>query len=138
MSLKKKKTTSVATQDAIAELFTKLETEKCDPITELARLAMEDTTPLSDRINILKDLAGYTAPKRRAIDVTFQEDTSLVVKIIKYTKDTKGQVKGMLKEPDKNPDIESSEISDTLTKQTLPGETVEPVVDEGLTVRATG
>lgn len=97
MALKKKKSISVSTQDAIAELFGKLHDVGCDPIRQLAELAVDPTIPLSDRISILKDLAQYTAPKRRAVDVTASNDAGVVVKIIKYSKDTVGQVQKMMK-----------------------------------------
>ena len=97
MALKKKKSISVSTQDAIAELFNKLRDADCDPIAELATLAMDPVTPLSDRISILKDLAQYTAPKRRAVDVTTTNDAGVTVKIVKYSKDVVGQTAKMMK-----------------------------------------
>jgi hypothetical protein len=86
MSLKKLNSTPVSTKDAIAELFMKLESEGCDPVTELARMAMDPLTPLEQRVSILKDLAGYTAPKRRAVDVVNHNEDGITVKIIKYSK----------------------------------------------------
>ena len=97
MAIKKQKKVSVSTRDAVAELFNKLEEQGCDPIKELATLAMDPVTPLSDRISILKDLAQYTAPKRRAVDITTPgNEDGITVKIVKYTKDAKGQALKMM------------------------------------------
>lgn len=99
MALRKKAKSTVGAREALAELFNKLTVAGCDPIKELAELAMDATTPLHDRIAILKELAQYTAPKRRAIDLmdgSGNED-GLVVKIVKYSKDTKGQAEKMMK-----------------------------------------
>jgi hypothetical protein len=97
MAIRKKNKVSVSTQDAVAELFEKLHTAGCDPIKELAQFAMDVTTPLDTRISILKDLAQYTAPKRRAVDINPGSDDGITVKIIKYTKDTVGQTSKMMK-----------------------------------------
>lgn len=97
MALKKSKArVSVSTQEAIAELFNKLADAGCDPIAELAALAMDSNTPLSDRISIMKDLAQYTAPKRRAVDISTNSEEGVTVNIIKYTKDTTGQLRSMM------------------------------------------
>jgi hypothetical protein len=96
MSIKKKAKTSVSTLDAISELFNKLTDAVCDPISELATLAMDPTTPLSDRITIFKELAQYTAPKRRAVDISSGNNDAFTIKIVKYSKDTVGQVRKML------------------------------------------
>lgn len=86
MALKKRKTTPVSTQQAIAELFNKLEEANCDPIAELAAYAMSTTTPIEMRVSILKDLAQYTAPKRRSVDVVQQSNEGVKVTIVKYAK----------------------------------------------------
>ena len=100
----KKNPTSVSAQEALAELFIKLKDLSCDPIKELATFAMDPVTPLHDRILILKELAQYTAPKRRAVDIVADgSDDGLVVKIVKYTKDTKGQAEKMM-----NPNVVSA------------------------------
>lgn len=118
MALKKGKTkVSVSTQEAIAELFNKLDAAGCDPIAELATLAMDHNTPLSDRISIMKDLAQYTAPKRRAVDISTSSEEGVTVKIVKYTKDPIGQVRKMMdpevlkQELDKvNPEEEAEQV----------------------------
>lgn len=103
MALKRLKTgASVSTKEAIAEVFNKLEAEGCDPITEMARLAMDDDTPLEKRIIILKELAAYVAPKRRAVEFTGDDDQEGVkVTIVKYTKDITGEVGRMLSDEGK-------------------------------------
>lgn len=118
MALKKQKAKiSVGTQEAIAELFNKLNDAGCDPIAELAALAMDPNTPLSDRISIMKDLAQYTAPKRRAVDISTSSEEGITVKIVKYTKDPVGQVRKMMdpevlkQELDKvNPEEEAEQV----------------------------
>lgn len=80
---------SISTQESVAEVFNKLEDEKCDPITELARIAMAELTPLSDKISILKELAQYTAPKRKAVDVTTSSPEGIVVTIKNFSNDPK-------------------------------------------------
>jgi hypothetical protein len=118
MALKKGKAkVSVSTQEAIAELFNKLDEAGCDPIAELATLAMDPNTPLSDRISIMKDLAQYTAPKRRAVDISTSSEEGITVKIVKYTKDPVGQVRKMMdpevlkQELDKvNPEEEAEQV----------------------------
>ena len=118
MALKKGKAkVSVSTQEAIAELFNKLNDAGCDPIAELAALAMDPNTPLSDRISIMKDLAQYTAPKRRAVDISTSSEEGITVKIVKYTKDPVGQVRKMMdpevlkQELDKvNPEEEAEQV----------------------------
>ena len=86
MALKKRKSTPVSTQHAIEELFNKLTEAGCDPIAELAKYSMDTSVPLETRVNILKDLAQYTAPKRRAVDVTTKSEEGIKVNIIKYNK----------------------------------------------------
>jgi hypothetical protein len=85
----KKTKTGVSAKAASAEVFAKLEAAGCDPIAVLAELATDPNVPLDLRVNILKDLAGYTAPKRRAIDVNTTTEDGLVVKIVKYSSGTK-------------------------------------------------
>lgn len=92
----RKSKTSVNTREALAEVFQKLAAKDCDPIAELADLAMSVNTPLDTRVGILKELAHYTAPKRRAVDVTASGSEGIVVKIIKYSRDTVGQCEKMM------------------------------------------
>jgi hypothetical protein len=40
----------------------------CDPIAGMARIAMDSTTPVDVRARMFAELAGYVAPKRRAIE----------------------------------------------------------------------
>ena len=42
----------------------------CDPITAMALLALEDTTPLEIRVKLYCELAQYVAPKRKAVEHT--------------------------------------------------------------------
>lgn len=94
---KKKKKTTVSAREAANEVFLKLHNESCDPITELARIAMDTTNPLSLRVSILRELAQYTAAKRRAIDINpGADDGSVTIKIVKFSKDTSARVLGMM------------------------------------------
>ena len=40
----------------------------CDPIEGMARIAMDMTTPVEVRARMFAELAGYVAPKRKAIE----------------------------------------------------------------------
>lgn len=86
---------SVSTQEAVAEVFNKLDEQNCDPISELAKIAMGPLTPLSDKISILKELAQYIAPKRKSVDVTTPSDNNFVVTIKNFSNDPK-QVTGLI------------------------------------------
>ena len=127
MALKKQKAKiSVGTQEAIAELFNKLNDAGCDPIAELAALAMDPNTPLSDRISIMKDLAQYTAPKRRAVDISTSSEEGITVKIVKYTKDPVGQVRKMMDPEVLKQELDNSvPIEAAVPVQTLPEEELE-------------
>jgi hypothetical protein len=46
----------------------KLEELGCDPITAMATLAIDPTTPLELRIKLHCELAQYVAPRRKAVD----------------------------------------------------------------------
>jgi len=48
----------------------KLEALGCDPFEDLVTIAQDATTPLELKVNILKDLLQYVAPKRKAIEVS--------------------------------------------------------------------
>lgn len=85
---KKKRTSTVSAKAVIEEIFTKLEEAGCDPITELASMAVDKTIPLDTRVGILKELASYIAPKRKAVDVVSHEEDGVVVKVVKYSKGT--------------------------------------------------
>ena len=83
---KKRKAASMASQEAVAMVEEKLKKVNCDPITELASLAVDQTLALDTRINILKELAQYTAPKRRAVDIRGSGDMNVHVIIKKFSK----------------------------------------------------
>ena len=110
--LRKKSPTPVNTQAAIAELFMKLADAGCDPISELAELAMNPATPLDTKVSILKDLAGYTAPKRRAIDVTTKDEGVVKIAIRKFTQDAVGEARRMM-----NPEVLKSELEASRLQQ---------------------
>jgi len=51
----------------------KLEAVGCDPIEGMARLAMDEQTDLAIRARLYAELAQYVAPKRKALDVTVED-----------------------------------------------------------------
>lgn len=78
---------SMAAQEAIELVGAKLEEAGCDPIKELAALAMSPATPRDEKIVILKELAQYIAPKRKSVEVTSSSDMTLTVYVKKFSKD---------------------------------------------------
>ena len=48
-------------QQLLSELY-------CDPIEGMARIAMDESVELPLRASMLKELAQYVAPKRKAIE----------------------------------------------------------------------
>ena len=110
----KKTKTGVSAKAASAEVFAKLENAGCDPIAVLASMAVDTNVPLDLRVNILKELAGYTAPKRRAVDISTTTEDGMVVKIVKYSSGNKQLEKmcdpGVLQEErEKNRIVEEDE-----------------------------
>jgi hypothetical protein len=43
-------------------------TNRCDPITGMARIAMDENAPLEIRARMYTELAQYVAPKRKALE----------------------------------------------------------------------
>jgi hypothetical protein len=50
------------------EVLERLEVLGCDPIEGMARIAMNATTPVEVRARMFAELAGYVAPKRKAVE----------------------------------------------------------------------
>jgi hypothetical protein len=50
------------------EVIERLEALGCDPIEGMARIAMDATTPVEVRGRMFAELAGYVAPKRKAVE----------------------------------------------------------------------
>ena len=50
------------------EVVERLEALGCDPIEGMARIAMNEANPLELRGRMFAELAGYVAPKRKAIE----------------------------------------------------------------------
>ena len=42
----------------------------CDPIASMAQLARDDTVPIALRARMFAELATYTAPRRKAVELT--------------------------------------------------------------------
>ena len=59
------------------EVAEKLQALGCDPIEGMARLAMDPTVDVAIRAQMLKELAQYLYPKRKALEVSGDPDTPL-------------------------------------------------------------
>ncbi|HKF93854.1 MAG TPA: hypothetical protein VKB96_04485, partial [Gammaproteobacteria bacterium] len=55
---------------AVAE---KLEALGCDPIKQIGQIAMDERVEVSVRVQVLKELCQYIAPKRKAMEVTGED-----------------------------------------------------------------
>lgn len=51
----------------------------CDPFEGMARIALDEKTPMETRWRILAALASYVAPKRKAVELTGRDSESLAV-----------------------------------------------------------
>jgi len=67
------------------EVRNTLEEAGCDPLKELARIAMDATTDFSTRVSILKDLNQYVHPKRRSIDIGNLDGNALNINIRSFS-----------------------------------------------------
>jgi hypothetical protein len=56
----------------------RLEALGCDPIEGMAKIAMDESADLSLRAQMFKELAQYTAPKRKAVEMKTEGELSLV------------------------------------------------------------
>ena len=64
-----------------AEVATRLEELGCDPIQGMARIAMDDASPLELRGRMYAELAQYVAPKRKALDLGAHEGQKVEIRI---------------------------------------------------------
>jgi hypothetical protein len=80
-------------QAALYDLQFKLDAEDLDPIIEMAKLAKNVNTPLAERIKILRDLAQYLHPKRRAVEIGNADDEGLVIRIKKFSENDSAESK---------------------------------------------
>jgi hypothetical protein len=51
----------------------KLEALGCDPIKQLGQIALDESVEVSLRVQVLKELCQYVAPKRKAMEVTGED-----------------------------------------------------------------
>jgi hypothetical protein len=70
-----------------ADVIAKLAALGCDPIEGMARIAMDGANPVELRARMYTELAGYVAPKCKAVDWSGEEDaeaapTELVVRFV--------------------------------------------------------
>jgi hypothetical protein len=54
------------------EVVEKLVAMRCDPVTGMARIAMNRTNPVELRARMFAELAKYVAPKRKAVEHSAQ------------------------------------------------------------------
>jgi hypothetical protein len=55
---------------ATLTLKEKLETMGCDPLLELAKIAMNEKNPIGIRVLCLSEIAPYVYPKRKPVDMS--------------------------------------------------------------------
>ena len=65
-------------QDRLAEL-------DCDPIEGMVQIAKDPTSSQELKLQAFKELAQYTAPKRKAVAMTASVDGSISVDIVKFS-----------------------------------------------------
>ena len=69
---------------ATLDVITKLQALGCDPIEGMARIAMDESNAPELRGKMFAELAGYIAPKRKAIDHS-SDDGSMASKMTGIT-----------------------------------------------------
>ena len=65
-------------QDRLAEL-------DCAPIEGMVQIAKEPTSSQELKLQAFKELVQYTAPKRKAVDMTASVDGNISVDIVKFS-----------------------------------------------------
>ena len=91
MAKKIKKTAStVSAREAIASTLNTLDELELDPIMELGKIykgesPLVQTNDPEVKIQILKELAQYATPKRKAVDINLESEEGITVKIIKVS-----------------------------------------------------
>ncbi len=63
---------------AVAEVLSDL---GLDPIKQMGQIAMDEGVAVSIRVQVLKELCQYIAPKRKAVEVTGEDGGPLVLEI---------------------------------------------------------
>jgi hypothetical protein len=63
---------------AVAEVLGEL---GLDPIKQMGQIAMDERVEVSIRVQVLKELCQYVAPKRKAVEVTGDKGAPLVLEI---------------------------------------------------------
>jgi hypothetical protein len=64
---------------ATASIMKKLEAMGCDPLVGLAKIAMDEATPIELRVRCFGELAPYIYPKRKAVETTDATPTKINV-----------------------------------------------------------
>jgi hypothetical protein len=52
-----------------------------DPIKQMGQIAMDEHIEVSIRVQVLKELCQYIAPKRKAVEITGEDGGPLVLEI---------------------------------------------------------
>src|SRR3954468_4717558 len=70
------------------EVIEMLDALGCRPIEGMARIAMDEGNPVELRARMYAELAGYVAPKRKAVDLSSDNGTAgepleIVVKVVR-------------------------------------------------------
>lgn len=68
-------TTNRHTLDVIA----RLEALNCDPIAGMAKIAADEGAPIEVWARMFAELAGYVAPKRKAVDLALTDSRPVVI-----------------------------------------------------------
>ena len=63
---------------AVAEVLGEL---GLDPIKQMAQIAMDERVEVSIRVQVLKELCQYIAPKRKAVEITGEDGGPLELEI---------------------------------------------------------
>jgi hypothetical protein len=59
-----------------AEVATKLAALGCDPIEGMARIAMDEANPIELRARMYSELAGFVAPKCKAVELLGEDEAA--------------------------------------------------------------
>lgn len=86
-----KKTAQRMTKAALMQVLNTLDECNCDPLKELAKIAMDPVIDLDTRVSVLKDLTNYVHPKRRSIDIQSAEGSEGLIVNIKSFSDKMAQ-----------------------------------------------
>ena len=67
------------------EIQERLEMLQCDPIEGMAMIANDTSLDHGLRLQAMKELAQYIAPKRKAVDMATTFDGSVNIEVVKFS-----------------------------------------------------